>query len=162
MNNNFRKHPLTCLMISICKLLIGRLNLRNEFVNDRIIMDNESTYQIFRHIAVKESNSCNPSHIVFIVSFKFAHLSHKANRIASIVPMLLIAGFPGFVKKIYAVNHENGYWQGMYQWASLESLEEYKNSFIFRIMNKRAKQESISLAQFENQDLDSFIRDRMK
>jgi hypothetical protein len=73
--------------------------------------------------------------------------------------MLLIAGFPGFEKKIYAVNHSNGYWQGMYQWESMERLEEYKKSLVFKVMNKRAKPETIKSFQLENISLDAYIMD---
>ena len=76
--------------------------------------------------------------------------------------MLLITGFPGFVKKIYAVNKKNGYWQGMYQWESLEYLEEYKKSFVFKVMNKRAIPETIKSIQYENKSLDNFIRERVR
>ena len=62
-----------------------------------------------------------------------------------------------FIKKIYAVNTENGYWQGMYQWKSLKHLEEYKKSFVFRIMNKRAIPGSIISFEIENENLINFI-----
>jgi hypothetical protein len=66
---------------------------------DQIIeMDDNSNFEIFRHITKKKVNF-NSKHTVFIVSFKFSHLSHKANKFTSIVPMLLITGFPGFLKK---------------------------------------------------------------
>jgi hypothetical protein len=129
---------------------------------DQIIeMDDDSKFEIFRHIT-KKKFSFNSKYTMFIVSFKFSHLSHKANKLASIVPMLLITGFPGFVKKIYAVNHKNGYWQGMYQWESLENLEEYKTSFVFKVMNKRAIPESIKSIHYENKSLDTFIKEKVK
>ena len=84
-------------------------------------------------------------------------LSHKANKLASIIPMLMIAGFPGFIAKIYAVNPENGYWQGMYQWKSVEYLEEYKKSLVFRIMNKRAIRGSVTMSEIKDQSLNDFI-----
>jgi hypothetical protein len=159
MTNKFRKLPLTCLFVSIYKLIIGKLRLSNQFIDKIVVMDKNSNYQIFRHITNKQVNS-DLKTTVFIVSFKFSHLSHKANKLTSIIPMLLITGFPGFVKKIYAVNHKNGYWQGMYQWESMESLEEYKNSFVFKVMNKRAIPESIKSVQYENKSLDSFIMEK--
>ena len=57
--------------------------------------------------------------------------------------------------------HLNGYWQGMYQWANLECLEEYKKSLVFRVMNKRAIPESISTEHFVDSDLDPFVKDRL-
>lgn len=129
---------------------------------DQIIeMDDDSKFEIFRHVT-KKKFSFNSNYTVFIVSFKFSHLSHKANKLTSIVPMLMITGFPGFVKKIYAVNHKNGYWQGMYQWKSVENLEEYKTSFVFKAMNKRAIPETIKSIQYENKSLDNFIKEKVR
>ena len=71
--------------------------------------------------------------------------------------MLLITGFPGFNTKIYAVNNETGYWQGLYQWESKQALEEYKKSFVFRMMNKRAISNSLSSIEIINQQLTYFI-----
>ena len=88
---------------------------------------------------------------------KFASLTHKANKIASIIPMLLIAGFPGFNTKMYAANNKNGYWQGMYQWKSKQTLEEYKQSFVFKMMNKRAIKNTVSSMEFENHQLINFV-----
>lgn len=156
MISKFRKFPLTCLIVSICKLLIGKLKLSRGFIGRVVKMDDNLYFHIFRHIRTSKADSDLKS-TVFIVSFKFSRLSHKANKLASIIPMLLITGFPGFLKKIYAVNPENGYWQGMYQWESVEKLEEYKKSFVFKMMNKRAIPESISLFQIENKSLDKYI-----
>jgi len=159
MTSKFRKLPLTCLAISIFRLLIGKLRLSNQFIGKIVEMNKNSNYEIFRHITNKQVDSDSKS-TVFIVSFKFSNLSHKANKLTSIIPMLLITGFPGFVKKIYAVNHKNGYWQGMYQWESIENLEEYKKSFVYKVMNKRATPESMNSVQYENKSLDSYILEK--
>ncbi|WP_321368444.1 hypothetical protein [uncultured Draconibacterium sp.] len=119
-------------------------------------MKDNNKYKIFRHITVK-TNQNNAANAVLVVSFKFARLTHKANKTASIIPMLIIAGYPGFVKKLYAVNAENGYWQGMYQWKSSKYLEEYKKSFVFKMMNKRAISGSINSFEIENENLSNFI-----
>lgn len=156
MSAKLRKLPLSCLVISIFRLLSGELRLSDQFIGNIVEMDENSNYEIFRHITNKQVESDFKS-TVFIVSFKFSKLSHKANKRASIIPMLLITGFPGFVKKIYAVNHKNGYWQGMYQWASVEDLEEYKKSFVFKVMNKRAVPGSINSVQYENKSLDYWL-----
>ena len=156
MTNKFRKNPLICLVISLYRLAIGKLKLTDLYLDKTLLMKDSSKYNIFRHITIKNVQNDALS-TVFIVSFKFARLSHKANKKASIIPMLLISGFPGFVKKIYAVNPENGYWQGMYQWKSLNHLEEYKKSFVFKIMNKRAILGSINSFEIENENLFSFI-----
>ena len=124
-------------------------------------MEDGQEFSIFRHITAhplreQESATC------FIVRFKFSRLSHNANRIASIIPMLLITGFPGFQTKIYALNKENGYWQGMYQWKTPKHLEAYLKSFVYKMMNKRAIQETIKSFQYENKALDMFIKEKVR
>jgi len=161
MATKFRKLSLTCLLVAVVKLITGKLRLSNIYMDQIIEIDDNSKFQIFRHITAKKINF-NSKHTIFIVSFKFSHLSHKANKLASIIPMLMIAGFPGFVKKIYAVNHQNGYWQGMYQWKSSAYLEAYKKSFIFKVMNKRAIPETIKSIQYENTSLDHFIQQHIR
>jgi hypothetical protein len=156
MVDKIRKTPVVCLTISIVKLLFGRIRLTKNYLQNIIQMNDESKLVIFRHITsyplIQADGEC-----VFIVSFKFAHLSHKANKLTSIFPMLMIAGFPGFIAKIYAVNQDDGYWQGMYQWKSVENLEDYKKSFVFKMMNKRAITDSITSMEIMNKSLIEFI-----
>ena len=156
MASAIRKSPPICLGLSVAKLILGKLRFSKQYVGRIIQMQNGQEFTIFRQISghpVRKSSST----ITFIVSFKFSHLSHNANRIASIMPMLLITGFPGFDIKMYGVNKKNGYWQGMYQWQTKLALEEYKKSFVFRMMNKRAIKSTLSSMEIENQNLSTFI-----
>lgn len=156
MEKKFKKSPPVCLFISIGRLLTGKLKLSKHYLKDTVQMEDGQQYTIFRHITVSPLKDTKQA-ITFIVRFKFARLSHNANRFASIIPMLLITGFPGFQTKMYAVNKENGYWQGMYQWKTPKHLEAYLNSFVYKMMNKRAIKESIRSHEIENQQLDDYI-----
>ena len=158
MAKKFRKSPPVCLGISLVRLLLGKLRYSKQYLGQTVKIEDGQEFVIFRHITVFTRNR-NENEIIFIVSFKFARLSHKANQIASIIPMLLITGFPGFITKIYAVNAGNGYWQGMYQWNSKKHLEEYKNSFVYKMMNKRAITNTIRSNEFSNKKLTDFIED---
>lgn len=151
MTSRIRKNPIVCLMISLFNLIRRRLKFQQDYVSKLIHLKQGNEYEIFRHITLQKQK--NSSESILIVSFKFAHLSHKANKIISIIPMLMIAGFPGFITKIYSVNKSNGYWQGIYQWDSNHSLSEYKNSLVFNIMKKRAVPESIKLTELNNYKL---------
>ena len=159
MVSEIRRTPVVCLLISISQLLTGKLRFSKDYINTFIQMENGKKFVIFRHITTHPAKQFD-GECVFIVSFKFAHLSHKANKLTSIIPMLMISGFPGFVSKIYAVNPNDGYWQGMYQWESIEHLEEYKKSFVFRMMNKRAIQETIKSVEIINQNLIDIIKNK--
>jgi len=142
--------------VSLVRLLTGRLKTSKQYLGNSIRKKTGEEFTIFRHITENPLDSTY-TECVFIVSFKFKHLSHKANKIASIIPMLLITGFPGFMTKIYAVNNKTGYWQGMYQWKTMKHLEEYKKSFVFKVMNKRAIKKSIESVDLVNQKLIDFI-----
>ena len=151
-----RKSPPVCLGISIVRLISGRLRLPKTYVGHIIRMEDGEQYSVFRHIhKYPEKDAAAP--VTFIVRFKFSRFSHNANRIISTLPMLLITGFPGFHTKMYGVNKENGYWQGMYQWKSEQALKEYKQSFVYRMMNRRAIDDSISSYEFPNRQLLKFV-----
>lgn len=152
MPKNTRILPPVCLLMAILGLLTGKLRMSREFVDHKTVSDDGQVFTIFRQIKKRKPGTIE-GHITFLVRFKFAHLSHRANKLASIIPMLLIAGFPGFVQKLYAVNKENGYWQGMYEWRSAKHLEAYKQSFVFRMMNKRSLKGTVQSHTISNSQL---------
>jgi len=144
-------------------MLTGNLKLSHQNMDKAIHMEDGSVFKIFRNFRMFRQSTTQHSQsfqqsCVFVVRFKFKRLSHSANKVASMIPMLVIAGSPGFQQKMYAINPDNGYWQGMYQWESLAHLEDYKKSFIYRMMNKRAVPESIQALQWEDQTLEQFIQ----
>ena len=156
MATTIRKSPPISLGLSVINLILGKLRLSKQYLGRTIKMQDDQEFTIFRHVTrhpVQESTSTT----TFIVSFRFSRLSHKANRVASILPMLLITGFPGFDVKMYGVNQKNGYWQGMYQWQTKHALEEYKKSFVFRMMNKRAITSTLRSMEHESRNLTDFI-----
>ena len=129
MPKKIRILPPVCLSVAILELLTGKLGMSREFTGCETVSDDGQVFTIFRQIK-KRKAEFSDSHVTFVVSFRFAHLSHRANKLASIIPMLVIAGTPGFVQKLYAVNEENGFWQGMYEWRSANHLEAYQKSFV--------------------------------
>ena len=160
MASKLRKSPPVCLWVSSFRVIIGRLRLSDQFLGRKVSMQDGQVFKIFRHIT-RHPVPKSDAPVVFIVSFKFARGSHNANKLASILPMLLITGFPGFATKMYGVNESNGYWQGMYQWQSKQALETYKKSFVFRMMNKRAVKDSLASFEMEHQTLADFMNRNM-
>jgi hypothetical protein len=155
---NVRKNPFVCLLISLGRLIMGRLKYSSDYIGTSVKMDNGEVYQIFRHVkSVTKSHDEHGSG--FIVNFKFARLSHNANRFVSQLPMLLITGFPGFRVKMYAVNKENGYWLGIYQWESKQALDAYKQSIVLRIMNSRARDGSVTYHELDDYRLTNYIEE---
>ena len=49
----------------------------------------------------------------------------------------MIAGYPGFIKKVWMVNLKTGEWLGLYEWETEQYAKSYINSFVLRLMTKR-------------------------
>ncbi len=156
MASKLRKSPPVCFLISVVKLVLGGLRLSRKYLGKTVQMQDGQEFTVFRHIT-RYPIQKGSDQTTFIISFKFSRLSQHANRIASLLPMLLIAGFPGFDSKVYGVNRKNGYWQGMYQWQTKQALEEYKKSFVFRMMNRRAAEKTLRSMELENWNLTDFL-----
>lgn len=157
MASTLRKLPPVCLVLSLIRLMLGRIRCSKKHLGKNVVMLDGQAYTIFRHV---HRHSASESEVpsIFVVRFKFSRLSHQANKIVSFIPMLLITGYPGFHIKMYGVNRENGFWQGMYQWESEQTLYEYTQSFVYRIMNKRAIQSSICSFELKGERLIDYIK----
>jgi hypothetical protein len=155
--HKIRELPPICLSIALVRLLTRKLRLLQEFRGKTLEVSDGSHFRIFRNISTVPPQQ-GPAPCVFIVSFKFSRLSHEANKIVSLIPMLLIAGFPGFIQKMYAVNQDNGYWQGMYQWKTEAHMARYQQSFVFRMMNKRAIPDTVHSTVLPGQQLIDYVK----
>lgn len=144
--NNFPPYVVITSLIKTAYLaLLWRVHFKKDYIGKTVQMDDGQTFTIFRHIALNsQKKRSGVAQTVFRVRFKFAALSHNANKKASLIPIPLIISSRGFHSKIWMLNKTTGYWQGVYQWDSEKSVEEYKNSFVLGVMNKRAITESIS------------------
>jgi hypothetical protein len=156
MATKLRKSPPVCLAISIIRLIFRRLRYSGQYLGKTIQMPDGEEFTVFRHITAVPPDKKEAASVL-IARFRFARLSNKANKIVSKIPMLLITGFPGFHAKIYAENKVNGHWQGMYEWKSKAAQEEYKESFVLALMNKRAIKGSVTYLEFDDHHLSGFI-----
>ena len=73
----------------------------------------------------------------------------------------MIAGFPGFSDKLWMIDRETGYWQGIYQFDDTETIELYKRSFVLGIMNKRAIEDTVVYQVFSDEHLDDIVSDKL-
>ncbi len=141
---------------TIFYLITGKLKFSNRYLGKTVTMNDGLKFKIFRHIRLNKYKNSNNA--IFIVRFKFKKFSHKTNIKTSKIPIPLIAGFKGFKEKIWMIDHDTGYWQGIYQWESIDSITEYKKSFVLRIMNSRSIPRVLSYS-IENSNIDDFIKD---
>lgn len=145
------------ILKSLLNLVILRLKFPKQYCEKTIKMDDGITFKIFRHMHLKTSNTKSTGSI-FIARFKFRKFRHKTNIRLSRIPILMIAGFPGFRDKIWMIDHETDYWQGIYQFRNMEAIEKYKKSFVLAVMNKRAIRETLSYHILPDKNIDEYIR----
>ena len=105
--------------------------------------------------AVNPENSA-----VFKVRFKFKNLSTQANKRLSIIPVPFLMGMKGFQEKIWTINKSTNDFQGIYQWSSKEAAMRYPDTFIFKLMTKRAAPGTISYEIMPNTDLAEYINNK--
>ena len=106
-------------------------------------MENGKTFQVIRDLKFDPKQSKENAVAVFIVQFKFSGLPLAVNKRLSMIPAPFLIAKPGFREKIWTVS-DDGYFQGIYQWASKEFAEMYPQSFIYRMMTKRSVESTLS------------------
>ena len=151
---------LSSIIRAIYYLFISKLHFPSNYNNQIVRMDEGKEFKIFRHMHLKSSSQLENASI-FIVRFKFKKFSHNTNIILSRIPILLIAGFPGFRDKLWTIDWKTGYWQGIYQWENVEAIENYKKSFVLGMMNKRAIDHTISYEIIKEKNIDDYLQSRM-
>jgi hypothetical protein len=77
-------------------------------------------------------------------------------------PAPFLIGMNGFREKNWMMNEDTGYFQGVYQWESKELAEDYPNSFIFKLMAKRAAPKTVSYEIFPDTDISEYIKNRIE
>ena len=151
---------LSSIIRAIYYLIISKLQFPSTYTNKIVRTDDGKEFKIFRHMHLKSSNRSENGSI-FIVRFKFKKFSHNSNIRLSRIPILLIAGFPGFRDKLWMIDWKTDYWQGLYQWENVETIEEYKKSFVLGMMNKRAIDKSISYEIIKDKKIDDYLQSRI-
>ena len=151
---------LSSIIRAIYYLIISKLQFPSSHTNKILRTDDGKEFKIFRHMHLKSSSQSEAGSI-FIVRFKFKKFSHKTNTRLSKIPVLLIAGFPGLRDKLWMIDWKTDYWQGLYQWESVNAIKNYKKSFVLGMMNKRAINKSISYEIIKDKNLDDYLQSRI-
>ena len=159
--SRLRRLPPVCALAAVLRTLAGRLGFERRYVGRELVMEDGRRFRVFRHLTARGSAAGEPgSPAVFVVRFSFARLSQALNRLLSLIPVPLIAGYPGFRHKLWMAD-ESGRWQGVYEWESAEAVQAYRHSFVLRLMNRRADPSSISYRVMEGTQLADFVSQRI-
>jgi len=151
---------LSSIIRAIYYLLTAKLKFPSNYNNKVVRAEDGKEFTIFRHMCLKPRSRATEGSI-FIVRFKFKKFSHSTNLRLSRIPILLIAGFPGFRDKLWMIDWETDCWQGIYQWENVEAIENYKKSFVLGMMNKRAIDNSISYNIIKDKNIDDYLNSKL-
>jgi len=145
------------LKVLLRRLFAGRVHFSKKYVGKILSMEDGKKFQVIRDLKVDPKQSQEKSAAVFKVRFEFSGLPLRVNKRLSMFPAPFLMAKPGFRQKIWTVT-ENGYFQGIYQWASEEFAETYPQSFIFKVMTKRSAEGTLSCEVFPNMLLSEYVK----
>ena len=63
----------------------------------------------------------------------------------------------GFLEKDWTINEATNEFQGIYQWSSTEAAENYPDSFIFKLMTKRAAPSTVTYEIMPDTDVSDYL-----
>ncbi len=151
---------LLSLFKSLVSLITFRLRFPHDFKDKTIRMEDGLQFKIFRQMQLKTKNHVTPGTIL-VVRFRFKKYSHERNMRLSRIPILLIAGFPGFRYKMWMIDWETGFWQGVYEFEDSVAIEKYRKSFVLGLMNRRAADNTVTYHIIPDTNIDDYVRSRI-
>jgi len=116
---------------------------------------------VFRRLQVEGRNNTAEGYAVFKVRFKFKNFRPQTNKRLSMIPAPFLVGMEGFREKYWTFNKDRDYFQGIYQWESKEIAEKYPDSFIFKLMTKRAAPGTVSYEIMPDTNISEYIKTRI-
>jgi len=143
MSKKLKCGPFSSIVRAIYLLIQGRIHFPKDRFGD--IVDEGEDFEIFRHMTLDPGKG-QPDQpgAIFKVRFQFASMSPEMNIKTSLIPIPFIVAQPGFRSKMWMLGRETGEFQGIYEWDTVASAENYWTSFPMRLMKRRAVPESLS------------------
>ena len=149
------------LKVLFARLFNGRIHFSKAYAGKTLLMEDGKNFQVIRDLKVNTKQSPEKTAAIFKVRFKFSGLPLGVNKRLSMIPAPFLMAKPGFCEKIWTVS-EDGYFQGIYQWATKEFAESYPQSFIFKMMTKRSAEGTLSYEVIPDTVLTHYIKKLIK
>lgn len=143
MSKNLQRGPFSSIIRTTYLLMQKRIH----FPKDRLgeIVDEGEEFEIFRQMTLDPGkDQPEKPGAIFKVRFRFASMSPEMNKRASLIPIPFIVAQPGFKSKMWTLGRESGEFQGIYEWDTVASAENYWTSFPMKLMKRRAVLDSLS------------------
>ena len=143
MGKNLQHDSFSSIVRAIYLLLQGRIHFPKDRLGETV--DEGEEFEIFRHMKLDPTkDQPEKPGAIFKVRFRFASMSPEMNIRTSLIPIPFIVAQPGFRSKMWALDRESGEFQGIYEWDTVASAENYWTSFPMKLMKRRAVPESLS------------------
>lgn len=140
-----RCFPPVAAMAGLWRMLTGRVHFNRQRLGETIVMGNGERHRVFREARVDQSPMVEPESVVtLILRFQFARFSPAINRLLSLLPIPVILGMPGFLRKTWTFCDQTGFSQGIYLFGSAMQAEAYRQSPVIGILKKRTVEGSFS------------------
>ena len=143
---------------AIGNILSGRVHFPEDYVGKVIELKDGQNYRIFRRLQIDGKSENHNDKTIFKVKFRFRNLSPGVNKRFSIIPAPFLIGMKGFREKVWTINEKTNEFQGIYQWSSKEAAERYPETFIFKLMTKRATHGTVSYEIMPDTDIVEYIK----
>jgi len=143
MNKKLHRGPFLSIVYAIYFLIQGRIHFPKDRLGETV--NEGEDFEIFRHMTLDPGkDQPEKPGAIFKVRFQFASMSPEMNIRTSLIPIPFIVAQPGFRSKMWALGRKSGEFQGIYEWDSVASAENYWTSFPMKLMKKRAVPESLT------------------
>lgn len=142
----------------MANLVNGRVHFPRAHLNQTLTMEDGRTFGVFRRLLVDPAENRGSDRAVFKVRFQFKNLPPSLNKRLSLIPTPFLIGMKGFQEKYWTYDDDTDFFQGIYQWQTLESAENYPHSFIFRLMTQRAVKGTLAYDILPDTDLVEYIQ----
>ena len=143
MRKELQRGPFSSIVRAIYLLLQGRIHFPKDRLGETV--DEGEEFEIFRHMTLDPGrDQPEKPGAIFKVRFRFATMSPGMNKRTSLIPIPFIVAQPGFRSKMWTLGRESGEFQGIYEWDTVASAENYWTSFPMKLMKRRAVPESLS------------------
>ena len=120
-------------MLHFDKSLLGQ-DLSEKFGTD-------PSYKVFRFAWRK---GWEQSGAMFKVRFTLGSMNAKSNKVFSLLPMLVLIRFRGFMAKYWLCEEATNRCMGIYYWRTRADAERYSQSIAVKFMTKRSVPGSVS------------------
>ncbi|MGF7117685.1 hypothetical protein [Methanobacterium oryzae] len=147
-------NPLYSLLNTISLFLRRKVHFSREKIGKVIVTEDNEEFVIFREVKV---NAKIDKPAVFKVKFLLSGMDPKNNIRFSWLPVPFFIGLQGFKAKVWTLNYENNYFQGIYEWKNEKYAKKYSKSFAYRFMSRRSVQGTVSFEIIPNSTLEEYL-----